>query len=81
MQIHQACNSRWGITCPLLSPDIDKRLQDVRALGRTSAHATHDFARASHDPSNRRIIRIGPWFEINGFCLVIGEILAIVPPS
>jgi len=50
------------------------------ALCKVAAHATHDFALTAHEPTEKPITRVGPWFAVPGVLLVLGEILAIVQP-
>lgn len=61
------------------SPFIDQHC--YAALCKVAAHATHDFALTSHDLSENRATRVGPWFEVSGLLLILGEILAIVQPT
>ena len=50
------------------------------ALCKAAAHATHDFALASHDLSDNQEKHVGPGFAIPGFLLVLSEIHAIIQP-
>lgn len=59
-------------------PFVDKHR--YAALCRVAAHATHDFALTTHEPTDTPVTRVGPWFAIPGLLVVLGEISAIIGP-